>query len=560
MSPTIRRLLFTLFFASGFCGLLYQVVWVRMAFAAFGIMTPVLSVVISVFMLGLALGTWVAGKAIGPLSRSTRTSPILYYGLTELLVAFGAVVVPACFSYGENFLLEMGETSSSSYLVLSATFIALSLLPWCFLMGATFPLMMAFIKEHEEKQANGFSYLYFANVIGAMTGTILTAAVIIEFLGFTGTLRLAAVINITIALISLAINRLTGYQPSKVTPQESGMTPAPHPALEPKSKRVIYGILFLTGFTSMAMEVVWTRAFTPILKTTIYAFAGLLASYLLATWLGSQRYRKHLAAGKIWGTDICLGGLTIAAFLPLLANDPRLHPNWVNAVFSLFPFCALLGYLTPKLIDQYSRGFPQQAGNAYALNIVGGILGPLAAGYVLLPYLGVRGALIVLSLPYVALFAVYYSSFKMSSEKKRAFAIASLAILVGSAFIKTFEDGDFYSNAVIHRDHTATVISSGEGREKRLYVNGVGITHMTPVTKLMAHFPILAHAPGVDSALVICFGMGTTFRSLMSWGINATAVELVPSVRDAFPYYFSDAAQILKDPRGKSLSTMGEGF
>src|SRR5207244_2320755 len=55
-----HKLLFLLFFISGFCGLLYQVVWTRLAFAAFGIITPVLSIVISVFMLGLGLGAWAA--------------------------------------------------------------------------------------------------------------------------------------------------------------------------------------------------------------------------------------------------------------------------------------------------------------------------------------------------------------------------------------------------------------------------------------------------------------------------------------------------------------------
>lgn len=48
----IHRVLFALFFASGFCSLLYQVIWLRLAFAHFSIITPVLSVVLSAFMLG----------------------------------------------------------------------------------------------------------------------------------------------------------------------------------------------------------------------------------------------------------------------------------------------------------------------------------------------------------------------------------------------------------------------------------------------------------------------------------------------------------------------------
>ena len=85
MTCQTRRVLFLLFFASGFCGLLYQVVWTRLAFAAFGIITPVLSVVVSVFMLGLAIGSWAGGRWVGPLAKQTQFSAIAFYALAELL-------------------------------------------------------------------------------------------------------------------------------------------------------------------------------------------------------------------------------------------------------------------------------------------------------------------------------------------------------------------------------------------------------------------------------------------------------------------------------------------
>src|ERR1700682_3696119 len=90
IQPGRKRLLFELFFLSGFCGLLYQVVWVRLAFASFGIVAPVLSVVISVFMLGLASGSWAGGRMIEGLTRKTRLSAIYFYAMTELLIGIGA--------------------------------------------------------------------------------------------------------------------------------------------------------------------------------------------------------------------------------------------------------------------------------------------------------------------------------------------------------------------------------------------------------------------------------------------------------------------------------------
>src|SRR5438034_10399807 len=72
MSQFTRSLLFVLFFLSGFSGLVYQVVWVRMAFAAFGIIIQVLAVVVGVFMIGLSLGEWSAGRSRKFLARTPR--------------------------------------------------------------------------------------------------------------------------------------------------------------------------------------------------------------------------------------------------------------------------------------------------------------------------------------------------------------------------------------------------------------------------------------------------------------------------------------------------------
>src|SRR5690242_5767045 len=102
-------LLFLLFFVSGFCGLVYQVVWTRMAFAVFGIITPVLSVVLSVFMLGLSIGAWAGGKWVGALTQKTRLSACSLYGFAELLIGVGAFAVPALFALGGRVLLMLGQ-------------------------------------------------------------------------------------------------------------------------------------------------------------------------------------------------------------------------------------------------------------------------------------------------------------------------------------------------------------------------------------------------------------------------------------------------------------------
>jgi spermidine synthase len=231
-------------------------------------------------------------------------------------------------------------------------------------------------------------------------------------------------------------------------------------------------------------------------------------------------------------------------------------------LLSILPFCALLGYLTPMLVDHASQDHPERAGRAYAINITGSIAGPLVAAHLLLPVLGARLSMVVLALPFVALLV---QQALQSSGRRRVAGALALAVCAAALFQTTyrglsFEEGSHIRGAVVRRDHTATVISYGRGFNRMLLVNGYGMTVLTPLTKIMAHLPLasLDHPP--RSALVIAFGMGTTFKSLLSWGIDATAVELVPSVIDAFGYYHADAEKVVVHPRGRIVVDDGRRF
>src|SRR5271170_5562367 len=110
MSISNKQRLYFLFFVSGFCSLVYQMIWTRLAFAYFGIITPVLSVVLSVFMLGLAAGAWAGGRMIPWLVRKSGQSAIYFYGGAELIIGVGALATPALFALGQEVLLSAGQT------------------------------------------------------------------------------------------------------------------------------------------------------------------------------------------------------------------------------------------------------------------------------------------------------------------------------------------------------------------------------------------------------------------------------------------------------------------
>ena len=130
----------------------------------------------------------------------------------------------------------------------------------------------------------------------------------------------------------------------------------------------------------------------------------------------------------------------------------------------------------------------------------------------------------------------------------RIAAYALLPVTFGIFLASEGYEQEYPNSSRIMRDSTATVIATGSGMSKLLLVNGYGMTSLTPITKMMAHLPLAFLDRPPQDALVICFGMGTTFRSLHSWGIPVTVVELVPSVPRLFSYFHSDASEVLSSP------------
>jgi spermidine synthase len=570
MTRSWRSFLFLAFFFSGCCALVYQIVWTRLAFASFGIIAPVLSVVLSVFMLGLGGGAWAGGRWIGPLTRRTGCSALLFYGLAEFLIGIGGISVPKLFGLGELFV-SSGQTDSFRYLFLSALVLGLSILPWCLFMGATLPFMMAYAREQEPRSSNSFSYLYLANVLGAMTGCLLTALFLVEILGFKRTLGAAAFVNFIVAAISGYLAWKQGrpaLQPGSPVRSSPRTFKQSFPSLA--RRRALKGILFATGFSAMAMEVIWARAFTPVLTTQVYSFALILFAYLGSTFLGSLLYRHDLHKGAVRSMACLISILSVAAFLPIVCNDARFLTNLMKfsgtmsagvLLLSICPLCSLLGYLTPSLIDQYSLGDPAGAGQAYAINVTGCILGPLFASYLLLPWVGERIGLILLGTPFLVF--SFLGAESLSSRRRWGWRLASGAALAWSLFYAV----DFANLVLlrspkteVRRDYAASVISAGEGFSRALLVNGIGMTALVPITKVMAHAPLAFHTGKPESALIICFGMGTGYRSALSWGIETTAVELVPSVRDAFTFYHADAREVLSNGKGRIIIDDGRRY
>ena len=277
------RWYFGVFVVSGFCGLVYEVVWVRLAMASFGVTTALVAIVLSMFMAGLGLGSWCAGVLTHRVLDLDAPRMLRLYSIAELLVGISSLAVPLQLKLGRLLLQGMGGFGvwqTSRYYTLAGIWVAITLVPWCTCMGSTFPLLMAVIRQTDRTTSErSFSYLYVANVLGGLLGTMASAFLLIELLGFQGTLSVAGSLNAILALLAL---RLSFYTVSSPSIEKSISGQATPPELYGFPRAALLSLLFTTGLVSMGMEVIWIRQFTPYLGNVVYAFAGILAVYLLS--------------------------------------------------------------------------------------------------------------------------------------------------------------------------------------------------------------------------------------------------------------------------------------
>src|SRR3954470_21079357 len=121
------------FFFSGLCSLIYEVVWLRLAMARFGVTTPTVSIVLSAFMGGLAVGSWAGGRLSTYLDKRPPKTSLRLYAFAELVIGCSAVAVPYLLSLGQSILGQAGgqvEWASSRYYVASGICIGAALLPF----------------------------------------------------------------------------------------------------------------------------------------------------------------------------------------------------------------------------------------------------------------------------------------------------------------------------------------------------------------------------------------------------------------------------------------------
>src|ERR1044071_6893304 len=318
------------FFFSGAAGLIYQVVWTRMLTQIFGNTTYAIATVLSAFMAGLAIGSYLFGKIA-----DRGKNDFLLYGILEAGVGVYGFLVPWIFHFAQKVYGPIfGLNESYPFLFnLVLFFLSFTLLVFpTLLMGATLPVLSRFFVRSFAQFGRRVGDLYATNTLGAVIGCAAGGFLLIPLLGMRATVYVAAGVNMVIAAVILVVDRLRDKAPivdSEPVPESAVSEPlAADDKRSPALAWVLLTSFALSGFASLVYENAWTRSLTMVIGSSIYSFSTMLVTFLVGLSLGGFIYARVLGGREArlstFGLIELWVGLSALATIPLFERLPLL--------------------------------------------------------------------------------------------------------------------------------------------------------------------------------------------------------------------------------------------
>ncbi len=406
--------LVSVFFLSGLCGLVYQVVWSRQMFLVFGSTTHAISTVIGIFMFGLALGSYLCGKVINRLPSLLRAYAVLEIGIGLFAFCFMYVLdaVDALHTLVFPLIYEKPLLLNSIRILLSA----LALIVPTTMMGATLPLLSQHLTRSPRHIGRDVGWLYFINTIGAAVGCFVSAFVLIPAIGLVSTINSGAVLNVLLGLLVLVLAR-RDVRSGPATARQDAAAAAALDSVTPEQARWVVWAFALSGFLALVFEVAWSRALILVFGSSVYSFSTMLTTFLVGIALGSMIVSRFIDRVRnpvlLYSVLTACMGLLVLLTTPAIGMLPdlavRLYKpgttswasiellNFSMSFVVMLPATLMSGGLFPVVsrVFMHRRKFEigRTIGDVYAYNTIGGILGSLITGFLLVPFLGIERTL-----------------------------------------------------------------------------------------------------------------------------------------------------------------------
>ena len=573
-----------IFFLSGFSGLIYQVVWVKLLGRVFGITTFAISAVLGAFFAGLALGGWLGGRLA-----ERKIDGVKVFGILQISIALYAVALFPIFDSLVNIYRAIYPTLESSPALLTFVRFILSfillIIPTT-MMGAGLPLLIKALVSQRDEFGNKLSQLYSLQTFGSVLGSLLTGFIFIGVFGLRTSVMIAVLCDLITGTIALMIATRNPVAERRTVLRST----APDQPSASNFQFLIPAVMFLSGFASLGYEVVWTRVLSAMSYHSVYIFSGIVAAVLIGITVGSYAvsgFRKqiHDPAPYLIGSQIVLGISALLWMPAMILVGNIFGAGAANSTPGNVPTSIIVGALLVTLIPSFCMGlnFPlgaqlyaremeklgRQVGELFSVNVLGATLGSIIAGFFFIPLLGTQRSLLVLGL--INLFAALWLA---QQEKWRKTFIAIGMMIVGFVGMMTLAPNTYYAAIfrAVHAsapivanfegvDGTVTVAESGE--VKTIYLNGAHQANSSPnmlgVHRFIGYLPITVHA-NPQRALIIGLGGGATSGAVASRTTSVKVIELSDGMVAA-ARLFGEANQfVVENPKVQISVADGRNF
>lgn len=576
--PPARLLvaLLVLFFLSGAAGLIYQVLWLRLLSLVFGVTVYAAATVLASFMSGLALGSWLAGRAGARLG-----DPVRAFAIIEVLIGLSALATPFALEAATVVYLALYEVAPGSLALLTlARFLCsfLVLLVPTMLMGATLPLLSASRLVRGSRFGTRAGLLYALNTAGALTGAMLTGYVLIGAIGMQRTFLLAASLNLVVGGLAFVLARYSPGEPIAVAEAPAPPPPRAGMAVGRDLRLLVLAVMGVSGIASLALEIVWFRVLVQFLPATSYAFTTMLATVLGGIALGSALAAPVLRRERDWVWMLALVQIvtSVAVLASLTALARSYAAGWGTggltqaSMLAILPAAVCMGLGFPiglrlwtvqqQAVDPGQAEVARRVSILYSVNVMGAIAGALAGGFLLLPALGSRLSLIVLAGLYLGSGLVLVAAHAARGRALMTAVAAVVLFVIGAQavpdpFDATLRRRHGLTEQIIWREEglqTSVSVHRRPINNRVLYLDGLhqanDTAEMVRLHRLIGLLPMALH-PSPRRALVIGLGGGATPGAVSQHaGTEVDVVELSGSVVRGAAYFGHVNYEVLDRP------------
>jgi spermidine synthase len=539
-------LMLLLSFGSGVAALIYEIVWFQLLELVIGSSAVSLAVILATFMGGTCLGSVVAPRAI-----PARYHPLTVYAAIEIGIALSAMLVLSVIPAIGSVYLAWAGYGLRGFLLRGIVAAACLGLP-TLLMGATLPALARQVEETREG-VSWLGFFYGANIAGAVLGCLLSGFYLLRKYDVTTATFAAAAVNAAVAAAGLSVGAV--YDRARCL-NASSVTKRAHS--NGSGNGIVYLTIAISGFCAMAAETIWTRELGLLFGASVYTLSIIVAVFLAGLGIGSAigsllgRNLSHPRAALGWcqllaAVSIAWTAYSLAASLPYWPIDPSISAGiWFNfqldldrALWAVLPPTLLWGASFPLALASI-RSARKDAGRlmagVYAANTAGAIVGALAAGLILVAWLGSqRAEQLLIGVAAIAGFLMLAGG----GSRRRAVAVGTVTVVLAAAMVNCVPE---VSKVLIaYGRYASTWVGKGnivyarEGLNSSVAVsdfpNGVRTFHVAGkiqasnvprdmrLQRMLGHMTSLT-PPHARSVLVIGCGAG----------ITAGAVSIDPAV------------------------------